>query len=444
MAGRAAGAAKMSRALSAGRECPRGHFTWRGICETRRMEGIDYIGDYRVVRRLGTGGMGEVFLVDHPRLPRQDALKLLDSVVCRDKAFRARFIREAELLASLRHANIITVYDRGDCEGKLWLTMEYVEGRDAGRLLRTRHTFALDLTIEIVGGAGAALDYAYREHRITHRDVKPPNILVQFRHRDNQPAAIKLADFGIAKVAGELTSLTGPGATLGTVPYMSPEAVEGRVLDNRADIYSLACTAFEFLTGTRPFSGSSAAAHIIQAPPTITSVQPRLPVYLNGVFERALAKDPEARFQSCEQFVEALSGPCALLTPSAAAPNDPSTNTWPSSAPPFALNTPAAAWTRPAAKHIDDEPRRAAPPITSGNTRNVAHSNGRLRSNVSRELKFKIFGVALLLFGLGTAVYGGQMQKSGDSSGVSVVHDGAGFAVVGGLILVVELLIRRL
>ncbi|MFC7752904.1 serine/threonine-protein kinase [Tsukamurella soli] len=184
------------------------------------------IAGYNVIRRLGVGGMGEVYLVEHPRLPRRDALKLLDVRVSRNDDFAARFQREADLLAPLSHQNIVHLYDRGLFEGRLWLTMEYVDGPDAGHMLSANGPMPLPLATEIVAGAGDGLDYAYQRHGITHRDVKPANILVEFH--DGRIAAVKLADFGIAKAAGEATSLTSTGTTIGTVAYMSPEAIEGR------------------------------------------------------------------------------------------------------------------------------------------------------------------------------------------------------------------------
>jgi serine/threonine protein kinase, bacterial len=267
------------------------------------------IAGYRVVQRLGAGGMGEVFLVEHPRLPRRDALKLLDGGVSRNEEFRSRFQREAEMLAPLSHANITTLYDRGEWGGRLWLTMEYIAGQDGAQLIRQRGLLSLALATEIVAGAGAALDYAYTDYRITHRDVKPANILVAFGAAD-QLKTVKLADFGIAKAAGETTSLTSTGVTVGTLSYLSPEAIEDRVLDNRADIYSLGCTAFQLLTGELPYTATSIAAlmsaHLSSPVPAITARAPRLPAYLDEVFTRVLAKNPNDRYQTCAQFVAAL------------------------------------------------------------------------------------------------------------------------------------------
>ena len=180
---------------------------------------ITEIAGYRVIRQLGAGGMGQVFLVQHPRLPRQDALKLLDTGVSRNDDFKARFQREADLLAQLSHPNIVTLHDRGEFEGRLWITMEYVDGTDAAALLKAGGPLDVDLAISLVAAAGAALDYAWRKQRITHRDVKPANILVGIDepHGASQIESVKLADFGIAKAAGESTSLTTTGMTIGTM-----------------------------------------------------------------------------------------------------------------------------------------------------------------------------------------------------------------------------------
>ncbi|EGD53483.1 serine/threonine-protein kinase [Gordonia neofelifaecis] len=273
---------------------------------------ITEIAGYRVLRTLGAGGMGQVFLVEHPRLPRRDALKLLDAGVSRNDDFKSRFQREADLLAQLSHPNIVTLHDRGEYEGRLWITMEFVEGIDAGRLLDESGAQAPDLVPSLVGGAAAALDYAWRRQRITHRDVKPANILLAMDDTGAEPTveAVKLADFGIAKAAEETTSLTSTGVAIGTLSYMSPEAIEGGAIDNRSDVYSLGCTAFHLITGRAPFTGPSMtalmAAHLNQSPPAASEVAPQLPAALDPVFARVLAKDPDARFQTCAEFTSAL------------------------------------------------------------------------------------------------------------------------------------------
>ncbi|KXO90348.1 hypothetical protein AXK56_09605 [Tsukamurella pulmonis] len=268
------------------------------------------IAGYRVVRKLGGGGMGEVYLVQHPRLPRQDALKLLHTSVSSNPQYKARFDREAYVLAQLNHRNIIHLYDRGEVQGRLWITMEYVAGPDTSQMLAQRGPMPLPLAIEIADGAGAALDYAYRQARITHRDVKPANILVAF-DSDGAPQ-VKLADFGIAKAAGEAVGVTSTGITVGTMAYMSPEAFDNKILDNRADLYSLGCTVFELLTGEPPFPGDSPAAvisaHLNQPAPKITTRNPALPGHLDAVFRKALAKRPEDRYATCAEFVAGLRG----------------------------------------------------------------------------------------------------------------------------------------
>ncbi|RDH13564.1 serine/threonine-protein kinase [Tsukamurella pulmonis] len=269
---------------------------------------VTEIAGYRVVRQLGAGGMGQVFLVQHPRLPRQDALKLLDAGVSRNDDFKARFQREADLLAQLSHPNIVTLYDRGQFEDRLWITMEYVDGTDAGELVKDVGSLDPTLALELVTGAGAALDYAWRKSRVTHRDVKPANILLGVD--DGELEAVKLADFGIAKAAGEATSLTSTGITVGTMQYISPEAIEGEDLDNRADMYSLGCTAFHLLTGRPPYLGKSITAlmnaHLTQEPPSVGEVAPQLPAALDQVFAKVLAKNPVDRYPSCAEFGDAL------------------------------------------------------------------------------------------------------------------------------------------
>ncbi|MFT9535285.1 serine/threonine protein kinase [Mycobacteroides abscessus subsp. abscessus] len=273
---------------------------------------ITEIAGYRVIRQLGAGGMGQVVLVQHPRLPRRDALKLLDAGVSRNDDFKARFQREADLLAQLSHPNIVTLYDRGEFEGRLWITMEYIDGTDAAELLKADGPLDADLALPLIAGAGTALDYVWRKQRVTHRDVKPANILVGIDESDGAPQieSVKLADFGIAKAAGESTSLTSTGMTIGTMQYISPEAIEGEEVDNRSDTYSLGCTAFHLLAGQPPFTGTSIAstmsAHLTKPVPHISTVNPHLPAAMDAVFELVLAKNPDDRYQSCADFVTAL------------------------------------------------------------------------------------------------------------------------------------------
>src|SRR3954467_1619656 len=187
---------------------------------------------YTIVRLLGTGGMGEVYLVQHPRLPRQEALKILPESVSADPEYRQRFAREADIAASLWHPHIVAVHDRGEHDGQLWITMDYVEGTDAARLMHDRYPHGMPPkdVLEIVSAIADALDYAH-ERYLLHRDVKPANILLT----DPRVGARRtlLADFGIARAAKDTDTLTAANMTVGTVAYAAPEQLMGKVLDGR-------------------------------------------------------------------------------------------------------------------------------------------------------------------------------------------------------------------
>ena len=230
--------------------------------------GEEFAG-YRILRTLGLGGMGEVYLVQHPRLPRHDALKILPAAMSADNEFRERFNREAELAATLYNPHIVGVHDRGEFNGQLWISMDYIDGPDAGRLLREQYPTGMppQLVAEIVTAVAEALDYAH-DRGLLHRDIKPPNILLTTPHRGRR--RVLLADFGIARNAADISGLTETNVTLGTVNYAAPEQLMGGEIDGRADQYALAATAFHLLTGT-PMYGSSNPAVVISrhlnAPP---------------------------------------------------------------------------------------------------------------------------------------------------------------------------------
>src|ERR1700739_4420746 len=212
---------------------------------------------YTILRVLGTGAMGTAYLVQHPRLPRQDALKVLSEEWTADPQYRARFLREADVVASLSHPNILEIHDRGEYDGQLWIAMAYVKGTDAARLLRERYPSGLPIgdALEIITAVGSALDYAH-QRGLLHRAVKPANILLA--EPESGARRIFLADFGIARRVDDTAGLTATNMAIGTVAYAAPEQLMGEAVDACADQYALACTAFHLLTGAVPYDYSSA------------------------------------------------------------------------------------------------------------------------------------------------------------------------------------------
>jgi serine/threonine protein kinase, bacterial len=270
--------------------------------------GVVFAG-YTVVRLLGSGGMGEVYLVEHPRLPRRDALKILPADVSADPEFRARFNREADLAAALFHPHIVGVHDRGEFEGQLWIAMDFIDGTDASRLLADRYPVGMPEhnVAEIVTAVARALDYAHTRG-LLHRDVKPANILLTRPDGDGE-RRILLADFGIARHLADISGLTATNLTVGTVAYAAPEQLMGSEVGGPADQYALAATAFHLLTGSQPYQHSNPVAvisqHLNAAPPKLSDRRPGLAL-LDVILSTALAKDPEARFARCRDFAKAL------------------------------------------------------------------------------------------------------------------------------------------
>jgi len=211
-------------------------------------EGEVFAG-YTILRLLGAGGMGEVYLVQHPRLPRREALKVLPGVLTDNTEYRERFDREAAIVAALWHPNIVALHDRGEFDGQLWISMDFVDGTDAARLLQDRpNGLPPEKVVQIVTGVASALDCAH-DNQMLHRDVKPANILIS---RSKTGSRALLADFGIARRVDDPGSLTATNMTVGTVLYAAPEQLLGEPLDGRADQYALAATAFHKPANTGP------------------------------------------------------------------------------------------------------------------------------------------------------------------------------------------------
>ncbi len=254
---------------------------------------------------LGEGGMGTVYLARHPRLPRLVALKLLNRAVSEDEELRRRFELEANVVARLEHPGIVGVYDRGTQDGHLWISMQYIRGTDAARLdPRTTHP---EYVLRVVTDTAHALDYAHGRG-VLHRDIKPANILIAEPESGREARAV-LTDFGIARLLDADTKLTATGTFTATLAYASPEQLSGEPVDHRADQYSLGCTLFTLLAGQPPFPstnpGQIVAGHLAKPVPRLSDTRPGLPLPLDDVIARAMAKHRNERFASCGDFAAA-------------------------------------------------------------------------------------------------------------------------------------------
>jgi predicted ATPase len=277
------------------------------------------LAGYRLVRELGRGGMGLVYEAEHLQLGRTAALKVLDAELARDDGFRARFVRESQLIAAIDHPGIVAIYDAGEADSVLYIAMRYVEGCDLKQLIERERRLDVERTLAILGPVAAALGAAHARD-LVHRDVKPGNILIE------EPGGRSfLTDFGLAKdtrSAGE----TQAGFFLGTVDYAAPEQIEAKPLGPAVDVYALGCVLYECLVGTPPFSRPTdtavISAHLRDPPPDVTETRPDLPRALNGVVAQAMAKSVLDRFGSCDELIAAArscfeSGPASVAVPRA-------------------------------------------------------------------------------------------------------------------------------
>jgi serine/threonine-protein kinase len=254
------------------------------------------LGDYRILRRLGRGGMADVYLAEQSSLRRQIALKVLKRELSSDETYVRRFHLEAQAAAALVHANIVQIYEVGRVDGHHYIAQEYVHGHNLRELMTRRGLPEPKLALSIVRQVTAALARA-AEQGVIHRDIKPENIML------TKDGEVKVADFGLARIAGNgaALNLTQVGITMGTPLYMSPEQVEGRALDTRSDLYSLGVTCYHMLAGEPPFRGDTALAvalaHVRSEPERLETLRPDLPPGLCRVVHRMMAKQPEKRFQ---------------------------------------------------------------------------------------------------------------------------------------------------
>ena len=249
------------------------------------------------MRKLGAGGMADVYLAEDEELGRRVAIKILNDRHANDDSFVERFRREAKNAAGLSHPNIVSIYDRGEAEGTYYIAMEYLDGRTLKELLIARGPMPIGDAIHYTRQILNALRFAHKKG-VVHRDIKPHNVMVDGDGR------LKVTDFGIARAGA--SQMTEAGAIVGTAQYLSPEQARGAAVDQRSDLYSIGVVLYEMLTGNVPFTGESpveiAMKHLSDAPRPPSSIRPEIPPDLDMVVLRALAKNPDDRFQTAEEM----------------------------------------------------------------------------------------------------------------------------------------------
>jgi serine/threonine-protein kinase len=254
-------------------------------------------GRYRIMRKLGAGGMADVYLAEDQELGRRVAIKILNGRHANDDQFIERFRREAKNAAALNHPNIVSIYDRGEAEDTYYIAMEYLDGRSLKELIVGHGKAPVNVAIEYARQILSALRFAHR-HGIVHRDIKPHNVLVDREGR------VKVTDFGIARAGA--SQMTETGSIVGTAQYLSPEQARGGEVDQRSDLYSLGVVLYELLTGRTPFEGDTpveiAMKHLSNPPEPPSKLRKDIPPELDMVILRALAKKPDDRYQSADEM----------------------------------------------------------------------------------------------------------------------------------------------
>src|SRR5262245_12051400 len=256
------------------------------------------LGDYRILRRLDQGGMGQVYLAEQVSLKRHVALKLLKPELAANEVSLQRFKQEAHSVARVTHANIVQIYAINETGGLHFMALEYVEGKNLREFLEKKGTVDVLFGLRVMTQVAAALQRA-SELGIVHRDIKPENILL------TRKGEVKVADFGLSRCFSEQQGvhLTQSNVTMGTPLYMSPEQVEGKkTVDHRSDIYSFGVTCYHMFAGHPPFRGTSphlvAAQHVQADPQPLAEIRPDLPADLCAIIQKMMAKQPEARYQT--------------------------------------------------------------------------------------------------------------------------------------------------
>src|SRR5579872_4174640 len=241
--------------------------------------------------------MANVYLAEDQELGRRVAIKILNDRHADDEQFVERFRREAKNAAGLSHPNIVSIYDRGEAEGTYYIAMEYIDGRSLKELIISRGPAPISIAVDYARQILAALRFAHR-NGIVHRDIKPHNSIVDAEGR------VKVTDFGIARAG--TSQMTETGSIIGTAQYLSPEQARGAQVDQRSDLYSLGVVLYELLTGSVPFTGDTpveiAMKHLAETPAPPSTKRPDIPHDLDMIVTRALAKDPEDRYQDAEEM----------------------------------------------------------------------------------------------------------------------------------------------
>jgi Protein kinase domain len=281
------------------------------------------VASYEIVEQIGRGGMAVVYRARDLRLNRWVALKILVPELALDDVFRQRFIRESRAAAAVDHPNIIPIFEAGEASGVLFIAMRYVSGQDVRSLIDRAGALPPARAAGIIMQVASALDAAHARG-LVHRDVKPANMLLSGAADGSGADHVYLSDFGVSKQSDATSGLTRTGQLVGTLDYLAPEQVEGRPADGRADVYSLACAAFEMLSGAPPFKRDQSLAvmwaQLSAPPPALTSRRPGLPPAVDPVMTKALAKAPGDRYATCGGFASALHAACGLRAGSVAGP----------------------------------------------------------------------------------------------------------------------------
>jgi serine/threonine protein kinase len=355
----------------------------------RQLDVGSEIGGYRIESEAGRGGMGVVYRATQLALDRVVALKLIAPELANDEDFRERFKRESRIAASIDDPNVIPVYEAGEEDGLLFITMRFVQGTDLRQLLIQEGRLESERAASIIGQVADALDAAHA-HGLVHRDIKPGNILIAKRGRRDHAY---LTDFGLTKHRASKAGLTKTGTWVGTLDYVAPEQIQGGEIDGRTDVYALGCVLYQCLAGQVPFERDSDIAkiwaHIADPPKPLREIVDVAPS-LEEVVEKAMAKEPDARFGTAGDFGRAASAAAdgsavAVAPPPGAVPAPPEP---PSAAGPVAPPPPSAP--RPAAPPPPSGPHRPAPPPPSpprGRPAPPSPPRGRRRVALPRSLR---------------------------------------------------------